>query len=221
MTRRLYRQMGGKEHTGEIREDWMVGVEGIVAVNEDPEGQHRIKVVIPLIDENVVYDEWVVALVPWVGPDGYGPVHTPEIGSEVVMFGRLGERHELFYVSRFNEDFKTPTEFADGSRGLKCDLPYRLLCDLLIQIVSGTQLLMRGEERADVQGGIAVDLDAPDVRLKAGGGVSVHAQGEKVGFLGAAPAARQNLPGPASDLDSCVALTNALRLLVKTFGLGQ
>ncbi|PYS88967.1 MAG: hypothetical protein DMF64_18865 [Acidobacteria bacterium] len=199
----------------------MVAVEGIVADTGDPEQMHRVRVVIPLIDESEVHDEWIPALVPWVGANHYGPVHLPEIGSEVLLFGRLGQKHTLFYLSRFNEDFNVPGEFADRSRGLKCDTPYRLLCDLLIQILSQTQVLVRGEERVDVQSGSVVDVDAPDVRLKSDGGVSVHGQGAKVGFLGAVPIARRALPAPATDLGSCIALANAMRALLIDYGLAQ
>ncbi|HEY9286242.1 MAG TPA: hypothetical protein VIP46_22515 [Pyrinomonadaceae bacterium] len=206
-----------KEH--ENRADWFSAVEGIVAEVDD--ATHAIKVVIPAIDENLIHDEWVDALMPWVGPDGYGPVNLPAIGSEVILFSRLNEGHSLFYLSRYNENFRPPAEFADGSRGLKVDTPYRLLCDLLIQILSQTQVLVRGEQRADVQAGQAIDADAPDIRLMSGGAVSVHGQGDKVGFLGAGPAARQALPGPAINSATCIELTNAIRALLITFGLAQ
>ena len=73
----------------------------------------------------------------------------------------------------------------------------------------------------DVQSGSVVDVDAPDVRLKSDGGVSVHGQGAKVGFLGAVPIARRALPAPATDLGSCIALANAMRALLIDYGLAQ
>ena len=196
------------------RDDWMIAVEAFVTNTNDPEGMHRIKVVIPSMDEDYIHDEWVTALVPWVGKSGYGPVGLPTLGSEVLLFGRLGQKHSLFYLCRFNEDFLIPAGFVDyNARGLKTDGQYKLLADLMISIISQTKAL--------VQGASAVDIEAPDVRLMSGGAVSVRGQGAKVGFLGAEPVARQSLPAPATDLASCIALTNAIRALLINFGLGQ
>ena len=86
----------------------MIGVEGFVADVSDPEGMHRIRVIIPSIDEEAIHDEWIPALAPWVGAPGYGPVNLPEMGTEVLLFGRLGEKHSLFYLSRYNEDSPHP-----------------------------------------------------------------------------------------------------------------
>jgi hypothetical protein len=203
------------EKFGDTR--WVIGAPGLVVDTNDPEGMHRIKAIISPISESHVHDEWISAMVPWVGPDGYGPVHLPKIGAEVLIFGRYGQKYSLFYLCVYNEDHRVPAGFSDA-RGMKVDTIYRLLCDLLIEVISQTQVLVRGEERADVQGGQAVDVDAPDVRLVSGGGVSVHGQGAKVGFLGAAPVARQTLPGPASDPPSCIALANAIRAALITNG---
>lgn len=204
-----------KAHTA--REDWFNCVEGIVA--ERDATTMAVKVVIPSIDESFVHDEWVDALVPWVGPDGYGPAHLPALGSEVILFSRMNEGATLFYLPRYNEEYRPPAEFADGSRGCKCDSVYRLLCNLLIQIISQTRVQVRGESRVDVESAGAVDVDAPDVRLKGGGAVGVHARGAEVGFMGAPPVARQQLPGPAVDEASDRALTNALRVALIALGL--
>lgn len=180
-----------------------------------------VKAVIPSIDPDRVHDRWVVQMTPWVGAPGYGPVFAPEVGSEVLIFGRFGDTLTLFYTSRYNERYTLPEEFADGARGCKCDTVYRLLCDLLIEIKSQTQVLVRGEERVDVEGGDAVDVDAPDVRLKSGGAVAVYAQGNKVGFLGAGPIARRTLPTNAVDLGTNNTLTNAIKQLLIDVGLAQ
>jgi hypothetical protein len=177
----------------------MIAVEGIVAANDDPEGMHRIQVVIPSIDESYVHDHWVTALVPWVGADGYGPVNLPQLGSEVLLFGRLGQKHSLFYLCRFNEVYGIPGGFVgENARGLKTDGRYKLLADLLIQIISQTQ----------------VDVKADVIRLLGGGSEVVRVEPNKVGFLGAAPASRQTLPEDAHDPASCIALCNALKHLV-------
>lgn len=207
----LFAEMGGKEHTGGLREDWMVAVEGIVADTADPLSQHRVKVIIPVIDENVVYDEWVTALMPWVGPAGYGPVHLPEPGTEVVLFGRLGQKHTLFYVSRYNEDILPPD--LGGARGLKTDTAYKLLADLFIHFISQQAVLVQAATQADVK--------APLVRLMGNENEVVRVEPSKIGFLGASAIARRTLPGPATDLTTNNALTNAIRQLLIDVGLAQ
>ncbi|HXG23680.1 MAG TPA: phage baseplate assembly protein V [Chthonomonadales bacterium] len=138
----LYTLMGGKENTGEIRDTWMIAQEAIVAVNEDPENQHRIKVVIPAIDENKICNKWVKRLVWWAGAPGYGDFHIPEIGSEVVLFGRLGQKHNLYYISVFNEDFIVPSDFRKpDTRGFRTDGDYKAIVELDYQIRAGRLLI--------------------------------------------------------------------------------
>src|SRR5438270_750575 len=115
--------------------DLIIALEGIVVDTNDPENMHRVKVVIPSVDENLVHEEWVTYMQPWVGANGYGPVNLPPLNSEVLLFGRLGQPYLLFCTSRYNEDFNIPSEFQDGARGLKTETKYRLLADLLIEII--------------------------------------------------------------------------------------
>ncbi len=112
------------------RDDWMIAVEGIVAENEDPENQHRIKVVIPSIDENVIHDEWAKQLVVFVGPPGYGSFFVPEKGSEVILFGRLGQKYNLYYIPVYNEDFPVPLDFDTPAKvGFRVPGDFKLICD--------------------------------------------------------------------------------------------
>jgi hypothetical protein len=128
----LFELMGDKENTGVIRNDWMICVPGVVAVNEDPEHRHRIKVIIPVIDEHEVYDQWVNRLVWWAGAPGYGEFHIPALGSEVVLMGDRGQKHHLYYISRYNEDYLVPPDFwgpAD-TRGFRTDGDYKSIVEL-------------------------------------------------------------------------------------------
>lgn len=134
----LFGLMGRKENTGVIREQAITALEAIVAVNDDPEHQHRIKVIIPAFDEDRVVDKWVKRLVWWAGAPGYGDFHYPEIGSEVVLFGRMGEKHNLYYASVFNEDFIVPSDFRSPTvRGYRCDGDYKSIVELDHQIRAG------------------------------------------------------------------------------------
>lgn len=198
-----------REHAS--REDWFNGVEAVVV--ERDTAAMAVKVVIPAIDEKRVYDEWVSLLTPFAGPSGYGACFMPGEGAEVVLFSRFNEGLTLYAVPRFNEEFLPPAEFADGSHGLKTDRELKLLADQLISIVGQMDVLVRAATTARVE--------APDVFLHSGAQVSVHGQGQKVGFLGAAPAVRQALPDPANDIGSVIALANAMRSLLITFGFAQ
>lgn len=203
----LHRIIRAGDRYGRLgKEAWLIAVNGIIADTNDPEGMHRVRVIIPSIDESFVHDEWVTHMMPWVGPQGYGPVNLPAVGSEVVLFGTFGQPYSLFCISRFNEDFKVPNEFSGNVRGLKTDGGYKLLADLLIEIISGTQVV--------VQANSEVDIDAQDVWIRDKGAASIHTQGSKVGFLGAAPAEQQTLPPDATDLETCKALCNALKHLI-------
>ena len=206
----LYDDDNRRSH--ESRDDWFSGIEGIVA--EVDSTTYSVKVVITSIDEEMIFDEWVPVLTPYVGTPGYGLAFMPEVGSEVALFSRGNEGRSLFAVSRYSEeDYLPPTESHDGSLVLKTPRALKLLADLAVLISSG--------QTTTVQGATRVDADAPDVRLMSGGSVSVHGQGNKVGFLGRSPVARQTLPGPATDLGSCIALANALRAAMISFGLCQ
>lgn len=117
-----------KSPTG-LSNDNFICVPGKVVDVDDPERMHRIKALIPIINENEPHDEWINALVPWVGAEGYGPVHLPEINTEILIFGEYGESEMLFYLCRYNEVRHTPREFSDGGAGLRVQTDYRIISD--------------------------------------------------------------------------------------------
>lgn len=130
--RDLYDIMGGKEHTGIIRDEWVIGLNAIVAVNDDPERMNRIKVIIPVVDENLIHDKWCDRLSVFASAPGYGDFHYSEKGSEVLLFGRLGGKHTLYYIPRFNEDHPVPTDFwlPPHTRGFRTDGHYKSIVTL-------------------------------------------------------------------------------------------
>lgn len=114
----------------EVPDRWFSGVEGIVAVNEDPERRGRVKVIIPLVSEEEVYDVWARRVQLFVGGPGYGDFHPLELNTEVVLWGRMGDPNNLFYAPLYNEDFPVPSEFQNtAARGLRADGDYLLICD--------------------------------------------------------------------------------------------
>jgi len=114
--------------------NWLVGVTGIVADNADPDKQHRVKVVIPTIDEDVVYDEWARQMIFCLG-NGYGSAFVPPKGSEVVLFGQLGQKFNLFYASLYNEEMLMPAGLEDENNvGIKVPGNLSFLAVLLAKI---------------------------------------------------------------------------------------
>ena len=162
-----------------------------------------VKAVIPAIDPHGPHDSWVVQLTPWMGKPGYGPVYAPAVGSEIVIFGKYGERHSLFYVSRANEASRHTGDFADGARGEKHETAYRLLSDLFIEMTAQDRIRLAGVNLAELVGAV--------IRLSCGGGDVLTGEAGKIAFLGAAPTGKKTLPPAATDLASCIALANALR----------
>jgi len=149
---------GGQGAAG--RDRWLIGVEGIVAINEDPENQHRIKVVIPSIDSDHIFDKWVRQIGAYVGGPGFGSFFMPANGSEVVLFGRLGQKHNLYYQSVYNEDFPVAMDFRndDGGSGGGAISGIRAPGDLKIITEYDMQLRMG---RAHLESDATIRMIAP------------------------------------------------------------
>jgi hypothetical protein len=113
-------------------------IEGIVAINEDPEFQQRIMCTIPALDEDVVFQKWVRPLAVFVLGPGYGSFFVPPIGSEVLLFSRLGDKHNLFYTPVYNEDFLVPPDFRDTSVcGIRAPADMKFISDGDMQLRMG------------------------------------------------------------------------------------
>jgi len=120
------------------RPDFFHALFGIVAVNDDPEFQHRIKCIFPWHDKDRIHDEWIKRLVWFTGAQGYGDFHPPDLGSEVFVFGALGQKYHLAYLSVYNEKYIVPADFRAATvRGFRTDGDYKLMADLDMQIRSG------------------------------------------------------------------------------------
>jgi len=167
--------VGNKENTGQINENWFIAIPGIVAVNEDPEHQDRIKCVIPYIDEDQIHDKWIDAWPRFVGPEGYGDSHRPALGTEVVLIGRGGMPHNLFYTQRFNEDFLVPERLrAQGVRGFKHDDDYLALMDGDYTLESGGKVTISAEGELKLAGSKIVLQSDTRVEVNAPQGLWVN-----------------------------------------------
>jgi uncharacterized protein involved in type VI secretion and phage assembly len=138
MSKSLYKALA-KTARRQIKEDgrWVHGESAIVVDNDDPERRHRIKVAIPSIDEDMVFDQWVSPASPFSMGDGFGSVHIPEIGSEVLLDGTLGQKYNFTYKgSVYNEEAATPEELGPDTPGVKVPKNYAIIATLLAKIQS-------------------------------------------------------------------------------------
>ena len=130
----LFRQLAG----GSNQDEWLQGLEAIVVVNEDPEHQHRIKVTIPLLGPDEIFDKWIRPIGVFVLGPGYGSFFVPPLGSEVTLFARVGAKHNLFYACAYNEDFVVPPDFRDPAVcGIRAPGEFKLISELDTQLRSG------------------------------------------------------------------------------------
>lgn len=146
----IVRATGNKPSLRTNPENWLIGVPGIVAVNVDPDHQHRIQVIIPSINENEVYDEWARRIVGgFTGTPGYGDFGVPSLGSEVMLIGEYGQKHHLFYAPVYNEKNVAPTDFSTSTLyGVRVPGDYSQIVNFNARLKAG---LINFESRSDVQ----------------------------------------------------------------------
>lgn len=138
-----------------------MGVPGIVAANDDPEHRHRIKVIIPHMnnedEQDKVFDEWVEQMGGFAGSGGYGSFDIPRKGTEVLLFSEWGQGERLFYLAIYNETNLVPGDFNDETaRGMRSDGDMKFICsgDLILE---GGRILMKsafGTMQIDAAAGI-------------------------------------------------------------------
>lgn len=170
--------------------DWLVGIPAIVAENADPEKQHRVKVIVPSIDEDMIYDEWARQMVFCLGK-GFGSAFVPPKGSEVVLFGQLGQKHHLYYASIYNEEMLMPETLVDEQNvGFKTPGNMSLLVALLAK-VTGQNIHEFAEQLFKMTGqnieslaqqlnkitGQNVEITAQQLAKMLGGSATVEASG--------------------------------------------
>jgi hypothetical protein len=189
MKRQIYREITKRtESVIDNNERWMTGVTGIVAENNDPENQHRVKVIIPSIDENETYDEWVRQMVFCMG-DGFGSVFIPPVGSEVVLFGTLGEKYNLFYASLYNEEMQISSVLNKDKAGIHAPKDLYLIAELTAKILA-RNIAIKAEQLVNIVGenikseasqlnevkGNQVKIDGNQISVS-GSTVTIHSDG--------------------------------------------
>jgi Type VI secretion system/phage-baseplate injector OB domain len=165
---------------------WLTGVTGLVADNQDPEKQHRVKVIIPSIDENVVFDEWARQMVFCLGI-GYGSAFIPPKGSEVVLFGQLGQKYNLFYASLYNEEMMMPDGYPDENTvGVHAPGNLKFIAELLatmrgqnVEAIAAELAKITGQNIESTAGsenkmsGQTIKLEGATVHIDGNGNISI------------------------------------------------
>lgn len=138
MSKSLYKAVSKGARVVVSEEDrWFQAEIGIVADNKDPDRQHRVRVTVPSIDENIVWDDWARQMVICMG-NGYGSVFIPPVGSEVLLFGGLGQKYNLFYASLYNEEMQIAEDFEDETvSGFRLPGDMKLIAELDAQLRAG------------------------------------------------------------------------------------
>ncbi|MCC6452923.1 MAG: hypothetical protein IT171_08510 [Acidobacteria bacterium] len=155
---------------------WLMGVPAIVADNADPERQHRVKLIIPSIDDAMVYDEWARQMVFCLG-NGFGSSFIPPKGSEVVVFGQLGQKHNLFYASLYNEEMTVPPDMdSERSVGFRAPAALTAIATTLLKLL-GQNILAEAEQLATFKGNNADVIAAATARVN-GADVQVTASNQ-------------------------------------------
>lgn len=177
---------------------WLMGVSAIVADNEDPENQHRVRVIIPSIDENEIYDVWARQMVFCLG-NGFGTSFIPPKGSEVVLFGQLGQKHNLFYASLYNEEMTVPaTMDSELSVGIHAPAVMKLIATSLLKLQGqnveviaaqlakttgqsveavALQLLKLTAATLDMDATGTVSIDGGTISINSNGAITIHGSG--------------------------------------------
>jgi hypothetical protein len=153
MRKSLFQQLAKKQREIARSQNWFQCVMAIVADNNDPDNQHRIKVIIPIIDQQKVQNEWVRQMGGFAGSGGYGNFDIPKMGSEVMLFSEFGQGENIFYLCVYNENNDVPGDFQDETtRGLRSDCDYKI-------ITEGDFLIRAGSLKIEVDS--TVEIVAP------------------------------------------------------------
>jgi len=92
---------------------WLICESAIVSENVDPDKLGRIKVIIPSIDEDNQFGDWIVPAASHCLGDGFGMLMLPVKGQEVLITGVLGQKFNLVYhAAVYNEEAKVAEELS-------------------------------------------------------------------------------------------------------------
>lgn len=188
MKKKLYRE-AHQAGQNAIAENgvWLIGVPAIVADIRDPERQHRVRVIIPSIDEDLIFDEWARQMVFCLG-NGFGSAFIPPIGSEVVLFGQLGQKFHLFYASLYNEEMVVPEGFDNEMTvGIRAPGNLTFIAEQVAKILAqnieinatqlakflGNDVTVQAQQKNSIVGN-SIQIEGSTVKINGDGSISIQ-----------------------------------------------
>ena len=162
---------------------WLICESAIVAENVDPDNLGRIKVIIPSIDEDNMFDDWVVPAASHCLGDGFGMLMLPAKGQEVLITGQLGQKFNLVYhAAVYNEEMKAPAELNVDTPGVKVPKNFFVLVAQLMKIEAQNLRFIAEQlakiEAANIQSVASAEnkMTGQTVKLE-GGTVTINSDG--------------------------------------------
>ncbi len=155
---------------------WLTCESAIVAENVDPDKLGRIKVIIPSIDEDMMFDDWVVPAASHCMGNGFGMLMIPPKGAEVIVSGVLGQKFNLIYhAAVYNEEMKAPEELNPDRPGFKVPKDFWLIVGELMK-VQAQSIEMVASQLAKLEAATIQSLASGENKLR-GGTVKIEADG--------------------------------------------
>jgi uncharacterized protein involved in type VI secretion and phage assembly len=154
---------------------WIICEFAKVVENEDPDQMGRIKVSIPSIDPDNVWDDWVMPIASHCLGNGFGMLMIPPKGAEVIISGILGQKSNLVYhAAIYNEDNLAPEEFTPETAGIKTPANLSFIATLLALLkgenveLYATQLLKQTAEDIEITATATNAITGEQLELSAG-----------------------------------------------------
>ena len=165
---------------------WLFCEPALVADVDDPEKQHRVRAIIPAIDEDLIYDEWIRPSAFCLG-NGFGSVFIPPVGSEILLTGTLGQKFNLSYISTYNEEMLMPTELSIDVAGFHVPKDLSLIADLVAKLLA-KEIHVIAEQLAVLKGqnvtidaaqlaqlkGVQIKLSGTTINISGSGNVTIN-----------------------------------------------
>lgn len=182
---------GMRRETDAGGERWVICESGIVTDTNDPDRQHRIKVILPSIDEDNQHDDWIRPSSRICLGEGFGSVFLPEKGQEVLVTGVLGDKYNFVYEGAvYNESQTIPEELNADWPGIKVPKNLVFIATMILRLAAQTIEILadglvkiQGENIEATASSLAklkgenATLEATQAAAVMGNTVTIHADG--------------------------------------------
>ena len=162
----------------------------------------RIKVSIPSINPDEVFDDWVIPIASHCLGNGFGMLMIPPIGSEVIISGVLGQVSNLVYhAAIYNEDNLAPEDLTPETAGIVA--PAKLLFKANDVELYATELLKETAEDIEITATATNAITGEQLELTAGD--KITAAGNEIEIVADGPA-RLEADGAAALIGNSVTI---------------